>query len=181
MNPGPAFFPCPPAGFADNFSALPVISPEKHLAYAIGYLDLGLLAEAQAELAGLSPEFLATVPALTLRMEIAMAQSAWDEVVALAPELIGHDSVLERPWVAWAYALRELERIGEAQETLLAGSRLIARPSLLVHYNLACYACLLGDLDEARRLLAAIYARDKSWREAARDDPDLAALRVAKK
>jgi len=158
-----------------------VISPEKHLAYALGYLELGLPAEARAELAGLSPEFLATVPALAARIEIAMAQSAWDEVIALAPELIGHDSTLERPWVAWAYALRELGRVGEAQETLLAGSRLIAKPSLLVHYNLACYACLLGELDEARRLLAAIYARDKSWRETARADPDLAALHAAKK
>ncbi len=171
----------PPVGFRGQFFRTAVIPPEKHLAYAFGYLELGLPAEARTELSSLSPEFLATAPALSVRIEIAMAQSAWGEVIALAPELIGHDSALERPWVAWAYALRELERIGEAQETLLAGSRLIARPSLLVHYNLACYACLLGDLDEARRLLAAIYARDKSWRETARADPDLAALRVAKK
>ena len=158
-----------------------MISPEKHLAYALGYLELGLPAEARAELEALPPAFLATPPVLAARIEISMAQSAWNEVVDLAPELIAHDSTLERPWVAWAYALRELERIAEAQETLLAGSRLIARPSLLVHYHLACYACLLGELDEARRLLSAIYARDKSWRETARADPDLAPLHVAKK
>lgn len=158
-----------------------MIAPETHLAYAAGYLELNLLADARAELALLSPEFLATPPALAVRLELAMATSAWDEVIALAPELIGDDATEERPWTAWAYALRELGRVAEAQETLLAGSRLIAKPSVLVDYNLACYACLLGELDEARRLLASVYARDKSWREAARDDPDLAALRVTKK
>ncbi|MBC8011399.1 MAG: hypothetical protein H7067_15050 [Burkholderiales bacterium] len=158
-----------------------MIAPDTYLAYAAGYLELNLPADARAELALLAPEFLATPPALAVRLELAMAESAWEEVIALAPELVGHDATEERPWTAWAYALRELGRVAEAQETLLAGSRLIAKPSVLVAYNLACYACLLGELDEARRLLATVYAREKSWREAARTDPDLAALRVTKK
>ncbi len=158
-----------------------MIAPETHLAYAAGYLALDLHAEARAELAALSPEFHARPDVLLLRLELAMAESAWDEVIALAPELVAHDATEERPWVAWAYALRERERIGEAQETLLAGSRLIKRPGVLVDYNLACYACLLGELDEARRLLDAVIARDKSWREAARADPDLAPLFATKK
>ncbi len=158
-----------------------MIAPETHLAYAAGYLELGLRAEARAELAALSPAQLATPPALALRLEIAMADSAWDEVITLAPELVGQDASDERPWIAWAYALREKDRVAEAQETLLAGARLIARPTLVVDYNLACYACLLGELDEARRLLASVVARDKSWRAVAREDPDLAALFGTKK
>jgi hypothetical protein len=62
----------------------------------------------------------------------------------------------------------------------LTGARLVP-PSPLVDYNLACYACLLGELDEARRLLASVFAREKSWRAAAREDRDLAALYSAKK
>lgn len=158
-----------------------MIPPEKHLSYALGYLQLGLLDEARDELAALPPDFLATPPALSVRLEIAMAAETWDEVLALAPELVGHDSAQERPWVAWAYALRERKRIAEAQEALLAGARLIKNPSPLVAYNLACYACLLGELPEARRLLATVFARDKSWRDVARDDPDLAPLFAAKK
>jgi hypothetical protein len=46
----------------------------------------------------------------------------------------------------------------------------------LVDYNLACYACLLGELDDARALLTEVFARDKSWREMAKEDADLAAL-----
>lgn len=158
-----------------------MIAPEKHLAYAVGYLDLHLSAEARAELAGLSAEFLATPPVLALRIEIAMAECAWPEVIELAPTLIAHDSSEERPWVAWAYALRELQQIADAQETLLTAARLVAKPSVLIDYNLACYACLLGELDDARRLLASVFARDKSWREAARTDPDLSALRPESK
>jgi hypothetical protein len=158
-----------------------VIPPEKHLAYALGYLQLELADEAREELSALAPEFLATPAALLVRLEIAMAEESWDEVIAIAPDLIGHDAAQERPWVAWAYALRERERIAEAQETLLAGHRLIKDPSPLVTYNLACYACLLGDIPEAGRLLALVFNRDKSWREIARDDPDLAPIFAPKK
>jgi Flp pilus assembly protein TadD len=154
-----------------------MINPAKHLDYAVGYLQLGLLAEARAELADLSPEVLATPAALSLRQEIAMSDSAWPEVIDLAPELVAHDNTDERPWIAWAYALRELHRIEEARDILLTGARLIPKPTLLVAYNLACYACLLGDVPEARRLLDAVIAEDESWRQVALDDDDLAALR----
>lgn len=154
----------------------PVISPEKHLSYAVGYLDLGLVAEARAEIEQLPHDALDAPETLGLRLEIAMADSSWSEVLPLAEQLVGHDAKQERPWVAWAYALRELDRTPEAQEILLAGRRMITRPTVLVDYNLACYACLLGELDDARALLADVIARDKSWREMAKDDPDLAVL-----
>ena len=153
-----------------------MIAPETHLSYVLGYLQLELVEEAREELSALSAEILATPPALAVRLEVAMADNAWDEVIALAPELVGHDASQERPWVAWAYALREGDRVAEAQETLMAGERLIKEPSPLVAYNLACYACLLGDHKEARRLLGIVFARDKSWRAVARDDADLAPL-----
>jgi tetratricopeptide (TPR) repeat protein len=158
-----------------------VIPPETHLSYALGYLQLGLVDEARAEMSALLPDFLAGPAARAVNLEIAMADETWDEVLTLAPLLISHDATLERPWVAWAYALRELERIAEAQETLLAAARLVKNPSPLVAYNLACYACLLGDLPGAKSLLAEVFARDKSWREIAEDDADLAPLFGGKK
>lgn len=182
FSPEVACFPGSRRGFscqepepeANNYP--PVISPEKHLAYAIGYLALDLHPQARAELTDLSPEFLATPPALQLRVEIAMASNAWNEVVDLAPELVAVDNTAERPWIAWAYALRELQRIHEAQEILFTGRRLITDPDPIVDYNLACYACLLGELDDARMLLADVCARDPAWREIALADSDLTAL-----
>ena len=158
-----------------------MIAPEKHLAYATGYIALELHAEAHAELAHLSPELLEEPAALAVRIELAMSERNWQEVVMRSGELVNHDATVERPWITWAYALRELRLIADAQETLTAGARLIDNPSPLVAYNLACYACLLGELDEARHLLASVYARDKKWREIARNDPDLAALHLKKK
>ncbi len=158
-----------------------MIPLETHLSYALGYLQLGLVAAAREELAALPPETLTTPAVLAVRLEIAMADETWEEVITLAPDLVAHDATRERPWVAWAYALRERERIEEARETLLAGARLVTEPSPLVDYNLACYACLLGDLPEARRLLAGVVARDRSWREVARTDSDLAPLFASKK
>jgi tetratricopeptide (TPR) repeat protein len=153
-----------------------LITPEKRLAYALGYLALDLAAEARAELCHLAPGQLARPDALAVRLELAMTENDWATVLALAPDLIAHQSGLERPWIAWAYALRELGRIPEAQETLLTGARLIESPSPLVEYNLACYACLLGDPAEARRLLALAIARDPVWHALAQGDADLATL-----
>lgn len=160
-----------------------MIPPEKHLSYAIGFMELGLFAQARAELVPLPPDFAASPAALGVRLEIAMAESLWQEVLVLAEALVAKDAKSERPWIAWAYALRELERVTEAQETLLTGRRLISRPSVLVDYNLACYAALLGELDDARALLVDVFNRDKSWREVAREDSDLAVLfpKAAKK
>jgi predicted Zn-dependent protease len=160
----------------EDFLIPVVIAAEKHIAYALGYLQLGLLVAAREELAALTPEARVSAPALATRLEIAMAEETWAEVVALAPDVVRANSAEERPWICWAYALRELQRVEEAQRTLLAGARLIKKPSTLVPYNLACYACLLGELPEARRLLDAVIAREKHWAEEARHDPDLAAL-----
>lgn len=156
-----------------------MIPTATHLAYAAGYLQLGMIPEARTEIESLGPEDRASPAALALRLELAMVEENWAEVIARAPELVARDNTGERPWIAWAYALRELKRIEEARDTLLTGARLIKKPSLLVAYNLACYACLLGDLPEARRLLDGVFAKDDSWREIAREDDDLADLRAS--
>ena len=43
----------------------------------------------------------------------------------------------------------------------------------MLHYNLACYECLLGNHLEARKRLARACKMDPSWNDAAKDDPDL--------
>ena len=47
--------------------------------------------------------------------------------------------------------MREKKCIPEARNILLHAERAISEPSPLLDYNLACYFCLLGELDEARR------------------------------
>ena len=155
-----------------------MIPTRKHLDYALGYIELGLLAEARTELVRIVEADRQTPPVLTVRLELAMAEESWDNVLALAPQVAAADPSNERPWVAWAYALREQQKIIEARDVLLRGVTLITEPSVLVDYNLACYFCLLGDFPEARRRLALVYAREPAWEKEARNDPDLAAVHV---
>ena len=157
-----------------------MIPTYKHLDYALGYIELGLLPEAREELDRIPAADQPTPAVLGVRVELAMAEEAWDTVVAFAPQVVAADPANERPWIAWAYALRELQRIPEARDVLLRGEPLITEPSVLVDYNLACYYCLLGELPEARRRLDLVIARDPHWKKDARQDPDLAALHPAK-
>lgn len=154
-----------------------MIAVRKHLDYALGYMELNLFADARAELALIPEAERETPDVLGVHLELAMATSAWTRVLALAPRITAVAPALERPWIAWAYALREKQRIVAARDVLLRGERAITEPSALVDYNLACYYCLLGDLSEARRRLKRACDREPDWKTEAATDPDLAALK----
>jgi hypothetical protein len=61
-------------------------------------------------------------------------------------------------------------------ETILLAGHLPPRDSGTILYNIACAQALSGELDEARRLLAAAFARRHDLAEHATNDPDLVAL-----
>jgi hypothetical protein len=61
-------------------------------------------------------------------------------------------------------------------ETILRAGHVQPRDSGTILYNIACARALSGDLDDARRLLAAAFSRRHDLAELANDDPDLAAL-----
>lgn len=153
-----------------------MIRIEKHLDYALGYMGLDLFKEARRELALITPADRRKPDVLAVRLELTMATSAWPEAIRVAAKLARHDPTRERPWVAWAYALREQGRVNEALDTLSRAEIQITAPSPLVDYNLACYHCLLGDLAQARLRLKRACAREPSWKKEAASDPDLASL-----
>jgi len=150
-----------------------MIAPRKRLAYALGYIELSLLREARAELARLSAEEREAPEAMAVLIELAMVEDDWRQVIRLAPRVTEVAPAVERPWIAWAYALRELGKIEEAREVLLRGAKTIEKPTVLVDYNLACYDCLLGDQNGAKRRLARVFKKEPGWRAQAADDPDL--------
>ena len=153
-----------------------MIPTRKHLDYALGYIELGLFPEAREELTRITATDRELPPVLGVLLELAMAEEAWPAVLSLAPQVADADPSNERPWIAWAYALRERGQITEARDVLLRGAPAITEPSVLVDYNLACYFCLLGDLPEARRRLALVFVREPAWKKEAGRDPDLAAI-----
>jgi len=60
----------------------------------------------------------------------------------------------------------------EARRFLLADEALL-KDRWIFHYNMACYACKLGDMEEAKGYLNAACKVNPTCRLQALDDPDL--------
>ncbi|MFM8336403.1 MAG: TPR end-of-group domain-containing protein, partial [Opitutaceae bacterium] len=78
-------------------------------------------------------------------------------------------------WIHWAYALRELGRIEQALAVLQEAEPLHPKVGV-IHFNLACYHCLLGDLPAAKRRLERACRIKPDWKKTALEDPDLKGL-----
>lgn len=148
----------------------------RRLRYASGYIELGMINDASDELEAIRAEDRFAVPVLVVRLELHMAANHWETVVGLGRELAQQSPKHERAWICWAYALRELQRVDEARAVLLEAEPLHGRTSALLHYNLACYYCLLGEQATARQRLAQACKLAPGFKEDARHDPDLANL-----
>jgi Flp pilus assembly protein TadD len=75
-----------------------------------------------------------------------------------------------------AFCLHEMGRTAEARALLLGGPEQL-KDEPTYHYNLGCYAAVLGDVEEARRCLKISFEMDKKFREIARMDPDLRSVK----
>jgi Flp pilus assembly protein TadD len=112
------------------------------------------------------------------RIELYMEAKNWEPLVAVAMAVARADPDQERAWIGWAYGLRCLERVAEARTVLLEAEVHHGKTSALLHYNLACYECLLGDLTAAMgRLRRARKLGGKQFKAMALDDDDLRAMR----
>ncbi|WP_221031283.1 tetratricopeptide repeat protein [Actomonas aquatica] len=132
--------------------------------------------DAAAELQAVAAEDAGTEPVLTVWVALYHETRSWRKLVTVARELARVAPTNEQGWISWAYALRELEEVAEAQQVLREAEPQHGEGCAVLHYNLACYACLLGDLKEAwRRLLRAIDL-DASFYESAQSDRDLEPL-----
>lgn len=148
----------------------------RRISHATGYLGLGMVREATEELAMIPPADSAHSEVLNARIELHMAKREWDMVIGLGPELAKRHPDVDSGWIGWAYALRELNRIEEAKAVLLEAEPVHGKKCVVLHYNLACYYCLLGDMAEAKNRLGMACTMDKGWKKAALDDPDLKAI-----
>jgi len=153
-----------------------MIPLRRRLEYTSGYLTLGLLKQAAAELDAIKGDAAQSSGVLLLRMDLYHQSKQWRRLVQSAAALAKQTPDNEQGWISWAYALRELERIPEAQDVLHRAEPTHGTTCAVLHYNLACYACLLGDKKEAMTRLALACEMDAQFKTEARDDPDLASL-----
>jgi len=147
------------------------------LAHARGYLGLGMIEDAAAELDLIPAEAAQETDVLALRALVLQEQANWPRLTTVARELVLRRPAVAGWWITWAYATRRTESLVAAETILLEAERSHPREPA-IQFNLGCYACLRGNLTEARRRIDQAIALDKSFREAAATDPDLAALRA---
>jgi tetratricopeptide (TPR) repeat protein len=150
------------------------VSP-RHLDTTLGYLALGMHQDAWDELESLPPELRADVGVIELRIEILQRLEKWESARVLAESLAKRCPENPHWWILWAYSLRREQSV-EAAQRVLREARAIHPNVGMIAYNLACYACMLGDLEEARILLQIAFSLDPLLRKTALDDPDLEPL-----
>jgi len=154
-----------------------MIPTHRHLKYASGFLQLGMLRDAVRELRAIARADRDSPEVLGMRIDLHMHARQWKQVITAARKLARATPGDDKGWISWAFALRELDRVGEAREVLIKALPLHGKTCDVLHYNLACYECLLGNLPAARLYLTVAAKKDPQWKEEARGDPDLRTLR----
>lgn len=133
----------------------PLIPPDTHhFNAAVGWLELGNRAEARAELEAISQENLRHPLVLELRWSLDAEDKKWDAALATAQDIIATLPNDAAGWLHCAYALRRAKSGG--LEQAFAFLRPVAEKfsdEPVIAFNLACYACQLNQLDDARRWL----------------------------
>jgi tetratricopeptide (TPR) repeat protein len=150
---------------------------QRHLNAAEGWLELGNLLEADEELEQIAPENRSHPAVLEACWQIYAKAKKWEaalEVVSALAQLNPEDSLR---WLHRSFCLHELKRTEEARDNLL---RVVDKfpDDAIMRYNLACYECQLGRLEQARHWLEKACKRGdpKEIKLMALDDPDLEPL-----
>ena len=156
--------------------SIPMIPLIRRLDYVAGYLALGMLDEESDELEMIEGDDRMSAEVMGLRVDLYHQAKQWDLLLAVANALARLAPKDEQGWISWAFAFRELERVPEAQEVLLKAESIHGKSSATLHYNLACYACLLGNMEEAKSRLSTACKMDAQSKVDALDDPDLKAM-----
>ncbi len=152
--------------------------PDSHyLKAAEGWLELGDCCQAIEELKKISLKSRFHPLVLLTHWEIHATAKQWSFA-----HLIGQALMVLFPgepmgWINASYSLHQMEQTREAWATLRPAANMFPKEPL-VAYNLACYACRMGDLKEAARWLekAMSLGNAQQIRQNALGDPDLRAL-----
>lgn len=161
-----------------NTDDLPL--PYRHAAdAAIGWLMLSDWNAAESEISNIPDEFATCSTILKIHIRIYLKTNRSQRALALAEILIRTYPNEPEGWNHRALALRNLGRMHEAYIQLL-----LALPQFPHHYaisyNLACYLCQMGRLEEAIPMLAWTFSVEDSMNRRLRAlaDPDLQPLWV---
>lgn len=146
------------------------------LSHTRGYLELGMIEEAAAELARVSADASGRFDVRVLRALVFQEKKQWPDLAPIAASLAREKPDDAGWWIMWAYAVRRAKSLAAAEEILLEAEAHHPKEAT-IQFNLGCYACQRGDLSKARTRVDHAIALDEHFREAAATDPDLGPLR----
>jgi tetratricopeptide (TPR) repeat protein len=145
------------------------------LAEAVGYLELGMPQDAWDALEEIPAEERHLPPVLQIRLEIYRHMEKYEGMATMAEHLTKQFPEDAQYWISLAYAQRRYLNLQTAERTLLEAFTRFPEEAT-IPFNLACYACQLGRLDEAREKLAKAISLEPAFKETALEDEDLKAI-----
>ena len=140
---------------------------ERILLAAQGYLELGMVEEALAELSSFSGPFAQDPDIVELRLHIQMQGERWNDALTSAEELLRITPDAVPAFIHGAFALHEMGRTSEARDLLLKGPPVLKNDPTF-HYNIGCKACnsalpLMKPIATSQRGILISNCSTRSW------------------
>jgi tetratricopeptide (TPR) repeat protein len=155
------------------------LSPQdkRHLGAAEGWFELGNHLEANEELEQITAENRAHPAVLEVRWQIYAKAKKWEAALDIASALTRLAPEHSSGWVHRSFCLHELKRTAEARDNLLLVVDKFPEDPIL-RYNMACYECQMGRLEQAKNWLEKAFELGdaRKLKLMALDDPDLEPL-----
>jgi tetratricopeptide (TPR) repeat protein len=129
---------------------VPLEPPDKqHWQAAAGYVELGMFLEADAELDKIDPFNRAAPEVLAIRLAIYHGLKKWELMQEIAKRLAEFEPDDIQWTISLAYATRRADSIQAAKAILLNAEPKFPNEAI-IKYNLACYCCQLGEIQNAK-------------------------------
>ena len=148
---------------------------ERQVEAACGYAELGMFRESMAELDEIPARLQNRPEVLQLRLHHLMRKKRWAHALRVSHMLCRVAPDCGTGFLHAGFCLHQLGKTAEARKLLITGPvALLKEP--IYYYNMGCYEALLGNVSEAENNLRISFKMDASFRDIARNDPDLKAL-----
>ena len=155
---------------------MPLEPPDQqHWQAAVGYVELGMFHDANDQLEKIDPFNRAAPEVLAVRLAIYRGLEKWELMQQVAKRLKEFEPDNVQWTISLAYATRRAYSIDVAMEILLNAMAKFPKEAA-IPYNLACYSCQRGEIENAKRCLKRAFEIDLKWRKAALEDEDLKPL-----
>lgn len=154
-----------------------MLKNKRHVSAAQGYFTLGMYAEAHDELEQIDPSQRDMPQVLAVRLELYQRTQRWELAQTIARQLMQDDPGSSQWPISLAYAVRRADCI-EAAKSILLDAAVTHPDEPIIHYNLGCYECQLGNRSAAMDHLKRAFKLAPQCRAMALTDSDLELMRA---